>query len=81
MNAGRPLVLRRYALCEQLLREELGVAPTGETRREQETILSVLQQVSLAQLEKTAAKIRTALNRQFGFTAFLYTRAEASRGS
>ncbi len=40
-NGNRPLAIRQYALCEQLLREELGVAPMDETRRIQETILAV----------------------------------------
>lgn len=40
-SGNRPLAIRQYALCEQLLREELGVAPMDETRRIQETILAV----------------------------------------
>lgn len=40
-NGDRPLAMRQYALCEQLLREELGVEPMDETRRIQETILAV----------------------------------------
>lgn len=40
-NGNRPLALRQYALCEQLLREDLGVEPMEETRRIQETILAV----------------------------------------
>lgn len=40
-NGNRPLAMRQYALCEQLLREELGIEPMDETRRIQETILAV----------------------------------------
>lgn len=40
-NGNRPLAMRQYALCEQLLREELDVEPMDETRRIQETILAV----------------------------------------
>lgn len=40
-NGDRPLAMRQYALCEQLLREELNVEPMDETRRIQETILAV----------------------------------------
>ena len=40
-NGDRPLAMRQYALCEQLLREELDVEPMDETRRIQETILAV----------------------------------------
>lgn len=40
-NGDRPLAMRQYALCEQLLREELGVEPMDETRLIQETILAV----------------------------------------
>lgn len=40
-NGDRPLAMRQYALCEQILRKELGVAPMDETRRIQETILAV----------------------------------------
>lgn len=40
-TGNRSLALRQYALCEQLLDEELGVAPADETRRIQETILDV----------------------------------------
>lgn len=40
-NGNRPLAIRQYALCEQLLREELDVEPMDETRRIQETILAV----------------------------------------
>ena len=54
-NGNRPLALRQYALCEQLLREELGVEPMDETRRVQETILAVNPQVSRAHAEKLAA--------------------------
>jgi len=41
LNGNRPLAMRQYALCEQLLREELNVEPMDETRRIQETILAV----------------------------------------
>ncbi|GAA3876873.1 hypothetical protein GCM10022404_28270 [Celeribacter arenosi] len=54
-NGNRALALRQYALCEQLLREELGVAPMDETRRVQETILAVNPEVSRAHSEKLAA--------------------------
>lgn len=40
-NGNRPLAMRQYAVCEQILREELGVEPMDETRRIQETILAV----------------------------------------
>jgi DNA-binding SARP family transcriptional activator len=40
-NGDRPLAMRQYAVCEQVLREELGVEPMDETRRIQETILAV----------------------------------------
>lgn len=40
-NGDRPLAMRQYAICEQVLREELGVAPMDETRRIQQTILAV----------------------------------------
>jgi DNA-binding SARP family transcriptional activator len=40
-SGNRPLAMRQYALCEQILREELGVEPMDETRRIQETILAV----------------------------------------
>ena len=40
-NGDRPLAMRQYALCEQLLREELQIEPMDETRRIQETILAV----------------------------------------
>lgn len=41
-HAGnRPLALRQYAACEQILREELSVSPMDETRRIQETLLAV----------------------------------------
>lgn len=40
-NGDRPLAMRQYALCEQVLREELGVEPMDETRRIQQTILAV----------------------------------------
>jgi DNA-binding SARP family transcriptional activator len=40
-NGDRPLAMRQYALCEQLLREELDVEPMDETRRIQETILAL----------------------------------------
>ena|SRR5688572_14882706 len=40
-NGDRPLAMRQYAICEQLLREELNVEPMDETRRIQETILAV----------------------------------------
>ncbi|MEQ9258372.1 MAG: bacterial transcriptional activator domain-containing protein [Roseovarius sp.] len=51
-NGNRPLALRQYALCEQLLREELGVGPMDETQRIQQTILAVNPAVPLAQLQK-----------------------------
>lgn len=52
-HAGnRPLALRQFALCEQILREELGVAPMDETQRIQETLLSVTPRPSRAVLEK-----------------------------
>ncbi|MFA3916426.1 AfsR/SARP family transcriptional regulator [Ruegeria hyattellae] len=48
-HAGnRPLALRQYAHCEQILREELGVAPMDETRRIQETLLAVTPRPSRA---------------------------------
>jgi DNA-binding SARP family transcriptional activator len=40
-NGDRPLAMRQYAVCEQVLREELGVEPMDETRRIQQTILAV----------------------------------------
>lgn len=40
-KGDRALAIRQYALCEQLLREELDVEPMDETRRIQETILAV----------------------------------------
>lgn len=53
---NRPLALRQYAWCEQVLREELGVAPMDETRRVQETILAVTPAPSAAM--KAAARVR-----------------------
>jgi DNA-binding SARP family transcriptional activator len=40
-KGDRPLAMRQYAVCEQILREGLGVEPMDETRRIQETILAV----------------------------------------
>ncbi len=40
-NGDRPLAMRQYAICVQVLREELGVEPMDETRRIQQTILAV----------------------------------------
>lgn len=52
-HAGnRPLALRQYALCEQILREELDVAPMDETRRIQETLLSVVPRRARALQER-----------------------------
>lgn len=61
-HAGnRPLALRQYAACEQILRDELGVAPMDETRRIQETILAVSPRPSKAVQEKIAeAPVRLA---------------------
>ncbi|MFV0383901.1 AfsR/SARP family transcriptional regulator [Paracoccus sp. (in: a-proteobacteria)] len=54
-HAGnRPLALRQYAACEQILREELGVAPMDETRRIQETLLSVTPRPSRAVQQRVA---------------------------
>lgn len=49
---NRPMVLRQYALCEQILREELNVAPMDETRRIQETLLSVTPKPNPAVIER-----------------------------
>ena len=40
-NGDRPLAMRQYAICVQLLRQELNVEPMDETRRIQEAILAV----------------------------------------
>ncbi|MGQ0564358.1 MAG: AfsR/SARP family transcriptional regulator [Gemmobacter sp.] len=50
-NGDRPLAMRQYAVCEQVLREELGVAPMDETRRIQETILAVPGRAAAARPE------------------------------
>lgn len=54
-NGNRPLAMRQYALCEQLLREELDVEPMDETRRIQETILAVTPRPSKAVLDHMTA--------------------------
>jgi DNA-binding SARP family transcriptional activator len=59
-NGDRPLAMRQYALCEQLLREELNVEPMDETRRIQETILAVPGRPSKAAAELGAAPRRRA---------------------
>lgn len=40
-NGDRPLALRQYAICEEVLRRELDVAPMDETRNLLETLLAV----------------------------------------
>ena len=50
-TGNRPLAMRQYAICEQVLREELGVEPMDETRRIQETILAVPGRAAVAPAE------------------------------
>ncbi len=59
-NGDRPLAMRQYALCEQLLREELGIEPMDETRRIQQTILAVAPRPPQALDEKPAMPRRRA---------------------
>ena len=54
LNGNRPAAIRQFALCEQLLREELDVEPMEETRRVQETILSVTPRAPVAVVEQAA---------------------------
>jgi DNA-binding SARP family transcriptional activator len=57
-NGNRPLAMRQYAICEQVLREELNVEPMDETRRIQETILAVPARPPQASRELGAAPRR-----------------------
>jgi len=57
LSGNRPAAMLQFSRCEKLLRDELGVEPMEETRRVQETILSVRPRSPDAVAAKAARQV------------------------